>query len=114
MLLSLNFDYCKKKLMPYSTLHIDGMVVFDKIRTLRYNGEGESVFHLMSLSMVRRLDPLLNALLCNSYSIVNLLIEGRVCMCKVDSSKACIGNDFYYEDPYVRMHTWCRYCEKEI
>jgi hypothetical protein len=95
MLLRLNFDYCKKKLMPYSTLYIDCMVVFDKIRTLRYNGEGESVFHLMFLSMFCRLDPLLNALLCNSYGIVNLLMEGRVCMCKVDSSKACIGNDFY-------------------
>ncbi len=71
------------------------MVVFDKIRTLRYNGEGESGFHLMSLSMVRRLDPLLNALLCNSYGIVNLLMEGRVCMCKVDSSKARIGNNCF-------------------
>ena len=74
------------------TLYIDSMVVFDKISTLRYNGEGESVVHLMSKNMVRRLDPLLNALLYNSYGIVNLLIEGRVCMCKVDSSKACIGN----------------------
>lgn len=74
------------------TLYIDGMVVFNN---LRYNGEGESVFHLMPLSMVRRLDPLLNALLRNSYGIGNLLREGRVCMCKVDSSKACIGNDFY-------------------
>jgi hypothetical protein len=27
------------------TLYIDGMVVFNN---LRYNGEGESVFHLMS------------------------------------------------------------------
>jgi hypothetical protein len=78
-----------------NTLYIHGMVFFDKIRTLRYNGEGESVFHLMPLSMVRRLDPLLNALLRNSYGIGNLLREGRVCMCKVDSSKACIGNDFY-------------------
>ena len=76
------------------TLYIDSMVVFDKISTLRYNGEGESVVHLMPLSTVRRLDPLLNALLCNSYGIVNLLIEGRVCMCKVDSSKACIWNDY--------------------
>ena len=76
------------------TLYIDSMVVFNNVRTLRYNGEGESVFHLMPLSMVRRLDPLLNALLYNSYGIVNLLIKGRVCMCKVDSSKACIGN--YY------------------
>jgi hypothetical protein len=46
-------------------------------------------------NMFCRLDPLLNALLYNSYGIVNLLMEGRVCMCKVDSSKACIGNDFY-------------------
>jgi hypothetical protein len=75
-----------------NTLYIDGMVVFDKIRTLRYNGEGKSVLHLMSESMVRRLDPLLNALFYNSYGIVNPLMEGRVCMCKVDSSKACIGN----------------------
>ena len=44
-------------------------------------------------NMVRRVDPLPNALLHNSYGIVNLLMEGRVCMCKVDSSKACIGND---------------------
>ena len=70
----------------------DSMIVFDKIRMLRYNGEGESGFHLMSENMVGRVDPLLNALLCNSYGIVNLLMEGRVCMCKVDSSKACIGN----------------------
>jgi hypothetical protein len=28
-----------------NTLYIDGMVVFNN---LRYNGEGESVFHLMS------------------------------------------------------------------
>ena len=62
---------------------------------MRYNGEGESVLHLMSENMVGRVDPLLNALLHNSYGIVNLLMEGRVCMCKVDSSKACIGNDFY-------------------
>ena len=74
------------------TLYIDGMVVFDKIRTLRYNGKGESVLHLMSENMVRRLNPHPNALLHNSYGIVNLLMEGRVCMCKVDSSKACIGN----------------------
>jgi len=72
------------------TLYIDGMVVFNN---LGYNGEGESGFHLMPLSMVRRLDPLLNALLCNSNGIVNLLKEeGRVCMCKVDSSKVCISN----------------------
>ena len=77
------------------TLYIDSMVFFDKIRVLRHNGEGESVCHLMRLSMVRRLEPLLNALLCNSYGIGNLLMEGRVCMCKVDSSKACIGNYFY-------------------
>ncbi len=51
--------------------------------------------HLMSENMVGRVDPLPNALLHNSYGIVNLLMEGRVCMCKVDSSKACIGNDFY-------------------
>ena len=70
-----------------NTLYIDGMVFFNN---LRYNGEGESGFHLMPLSMVRRLAPLLNALLYNSYGIVNLLIKGRVCMCKVDSSKACI------------------------
>jgi hypothetical protein len=69
------------------TLYIDSMIVFNN---LRYNGEGESGVHLMFPSMVRRLDPLLNALLCNSYGIVNLLMEGRVCMCKVDSSKACI------------------------
>jgi hypothetical protein len=75
-----------------NTLYIDSLVVFDKISTLRYNGEGESVLHLMPLSMVRRLDPLLNDLLCNSYGIVNLLMEGRVCMYKVDSSKACISN----------------------
>jgi hypothetical protein len=62
------------------TLYIDGMVVFDKIRALRYNGEGESVLHPMSLSMIRRLDSLPNALLRNSYGIVNLLIEERVCM----------------------------------
>ena len=74
------------------TLYINGMVVFNN---LRYNGEGESVFHLMSENMFCRLDPLPNALLRNSYGIVNLLMEGRVCMCKVDSSKACIGNDFY-------------------
>ena len=77
------------------TLYIDGMIVFDKIRTLRYNGEGESVLHLMSENMVGRVDPHPNALFHNSYGIVNLLMEGRVCMCKVDSSKACIGNDFY-------------------
>jgi hypothetical protein len=70
-----------------NTLYIDSMIVFNN---LRYNGEGESGVHLMFPSMVRRLDPLLNALLCNSYGIVNLLMEGRVCMCKVDSSKACI------------------------
>jgi hypothetical protein len=76
------------------TLYIDSMVVsYNNPRTLRYGGEGESVVHLMSESMVRRLDPLLNALLYNSYGIVNLLIEGRVCMCKVDSSKACIYNN---------------------
>ena len=75
------------------TLYIDSMVVFDKIRTLRYNGKGESVLHLMSENMVGRVDPLLNALLHNSYGIVNLLMEGRVCMCKVDSSKACIYNN---------------------
>jgi hypothetical protein len=40
-------------------------------------------------NMFCRLDPLPNALLRNSYGIVNLLMEGRVCMCKVDSSKAC-------------------------
>jgi hypothetical protein len=72
-----------------NTLYIDSMIV---LNNLRYNGEGESGFHLMSSSMVRRLDPLLNALLYNSYGIVNLLKEGRVCMYKVDSSKACIGN----------------------
>ena len=72
------------------TLYIDGMVFFNN---LRYNGEGESGFHLMSENMFCRLDPLLNALLYNSYGIVNLLMEGRVCMCKVDSSKACIGNE---------------------
>ena len=77
------------------TLYIDinGTVVFNNLRILRYNGEGESVVHLMPKSMVCRLDPLPNALLCNSYGIVNLLIEGRVCMCKVDSSRACIGNN---------------------
>jgi hypothetical protein len=69
------------------------VVSYNNPRTLRYGGEGESVVHLMSESMVRRLDPLLNALLYNSYGIVNLLIEGRVCMCKVDSSKACIYNN---------------------
>lgn len=74
------------------TLYIDGMVFFNN---LRYNGEGESLFHLMSENMFCRLDPLLNALLRNSYGIVNLLMEGRACMCKVDSSKARIGNDFY-------------------
>ena len=79
-----------------NTLYIDSMVVsYNNPRTLRYGGEGESAVHLMSESMVRRLDPLPNALLRNSYGIVNLLMEGRVCMCKVDSSKACIGNDFY-------------------
>jgi len=73
------------------TLYIDSMIVFsNNLGTLRYNGEGESVFHLMSESMFCRLDPLLNALFYNSDGIVNLLIEGRVCMCKVDSSKACI------------------------
>ena len=78
------------------TLYIDSMVVsYNNPRTLRYDGEGESVVHLMFLSMFCRLDPLPNALLRNSYGIVNLLMEGRVCMCKVDSSKACIGNDFY-------------------
>jgi hypothetical protein len=81
-----------KELILVFTLYIDGMVVFNN---LRYNGEGESGLHLMSLSTVRRLDPLLNTLPCNSYGIGNLLMEGRVCMCKVDSSKACIGNDFY-------------------
>jgi len=75
------------------TLYIDSMVVFNNVRTLRYNGEGESGVHLMFASMVRRLDPLLNALLCNSYGIGNLLMEGRVCMCKVDSSKACIWHN---------------------
>ena len=72
-----------------NTLYSDSMIV---LNNLRYNGEGESGFHLMPSSMVRRLDPLLNALLYNSYGIVNLLKEGRVCMYKVDSSKACIGN----------------------
>jgi len=73
------------------TLYIDSMIVFsNNLGTLRYNGEGESVFHLMSESMFCRSDPLLNALFYNSDGIVNLLIEGRVCMCKVDSSKACI------------------------
>ena len=75
------------KIIATNTLYIDSMIVFNN---LRYNGEGESGVHLMFPSMVRRLDPLLNALLCNSYGIVNLLMEGRVCMCKVDSSKACI------------------------
>jgi len=78
------------KIIATNTLYIDSMIVFNN---LRYNGEGESGVHLMFPSMVRRLDPLLNALLCNSYGIVNLLMEGRVCMCKVDSSKACIGNE---------------------
>ena len=59
------------------TLYIDSMVVFNNVRTLRYNGEGESVFHLMPLSMVRRLDPLLNALLYNSYGIGNLLLTRK-------------------------------------
>jgi hypothetical protein len=72
-----------------NTLYIDSMIV---LNNLRYNGEGESGFHLMSENMFCRLDPLLNALLYNSYGIVNLLMEGRVCMYKVDSSKACIGN----------------------
>jgi hypothetical protein len=81
--------YCE-----YFTLYIDGMVFFNNLRPLRYNGKGESVFHLMSKNMFCRLDPLLNALLYNSYGIVNRLIEGRVCMCKVDSSKACIRNDY--------------------
>jgi len=58
--------------MATSTLYIGGMVFFNN---LRYNGEGESGFHLMPLSMVRRLDPLLNALLYNSYGIVNLLMN---------------------------------------
>ena len=89
------------------TLYIDGMVVFDKIRTLRYNGEGESGVHLMSLSMVCRLDPLLNALLCNSYGIGNLLMEGRVCMCKVDSSKARIWNNCLRRNHYVKSYTRC-------
>ena len=60
---------------------------------LRYNGEGESVVHLMYESMCCRLDPLSNALLYNSYGIVNLLRKGRVCMCKVDSSMARIWNN---------------------
>jgi hypothetical protein len=50
------------------------------------------VLHLMSENMVGRVDPYPNALLHNSYGIVNLLMEGRVCMCKVDSSKTRIGN----------------------
>jgi hypothetical protein len=53
----------------------------------RYTGEGEFVLHLMSLSMFGRLDPLPEALSSNSDGIVNLLMEGRVCMCKVDSDK---------------------------
>jgi len=68
----------------------------------------------MPLSMVLRLDPLLNALLYNSYGIENLLMEGGGCMCKVDSSKACIGNDCPKEESYVRTHTRCWYCKKEI
>jgi transposase len=48
--------------------------------------------HLMLTSMFCRLDPFLNALFYNSYGIVNLLMQGRVCMCKVDSSKARTGN----------------------
>ncbi len=67
----------RKQSMLFNTLYIDGMVVFDKIRALRYNGEGESGFHLMSENMVGRLDPLLNALLCNSYGIGNLLIKRK-------------------------------------
>jgi len=51
------------------TLYIDGMIVFDKIRMLRYNGEGESGFHLMSENMVGRVDPHPNALLYNLYGI---------------------------------------------
>ena len=62
-----------KKAILCNTLYIDSMIVFNN---LRYNGEGESGVHLMFPSMVRRLDPLLNALLCNSYGIVNLL-QGR-------------------------------------
>jgi hypothetical protein len=69
------------------------VVSYNNPRTLRYNGKGESVVHLMFLNMFGRLDPLPNALLYNSYGIVNLLMEGRVCMCKVDSSKACIWNN---------------------
>jgi hypothetical protein len=41
-----------------STLYIDSMVVFNNVRTLRYNGEGESVLHLMSANMGCRKDPL--------------------------------------------------------
>jgi hypothetical protein len=58
----------------YNTLYIDAMVIFN---SPRYSGEGESVFHLMFSSMVRRLDPLLNALLSNSYGIGNLLIKRK-------------------------------------
>jgi len=90
------------------------MVVFNNFRTLRYNGEGESGVNLMLASMVRRFDPLLNALLCNSYGIGNLLMEGRVCMCKVDSSKACIWHNCSQEESYERTYTWCRYCKKEV
>ncbi len=67
--------------------------IFDKIiGCSRYTVGGESVVHLMLTSMVCRLDPLLNALSYNSYGIVNLLMEGRVCMCKVDSDRVRTGN----------------------
>lgn len=44
-------------------IDIDDMVVSNNNGTLRCDGEGESVIHLMSENMVCRVDPFPNALL---------------------------------------------------
>jgi hypothetical protein len=85
-------DFRKYIVTVDGTLYITPRIFDRIIGCSRYTGKGESVVHLMLTSMFCRLDPLLNALFYNSYGIVNLLMQGRVCMCKVDSSKARTGN----------------------
>jgi hypothetical protein len=44
--------------LAHFTLYINPMIVFNASMSQGCTGEGESVFHLMPMSMFRRLDPL--------------------------------------------------------
>ena len=71
------------------TLYITPILFYKSIGRSRYAGKGESVVHLMCANMVCRVDPLPGALSMQLVRYRKPPHEGRVCMCKVDSDRAC-------------------------